>query len=110
MSADEKQRNEQIPQAGEYASEGLGFAGPRRYARLDADALEQRAAEEWKKLGGLARRTVKQSIALGEVLLALRAKSVHGTWLPRLERLGIASSSADRLIAIAQHNCTPHGM
>lgn len=70
-------------------------------ARHNVEQLEARARSEWKRLQGVARRAVKLSVQVGFTLIALRDKSPHGTWEPRLERLGIRQTTARRLISFA---------
>ena len=73
----------------------------RRYRGKDADAIQADAKERWNKLVGIGRRAFNISADLGVALEALKAASPHGTYLARLEKLGIKQPTADRFRQLA---------
>ena len=83
------------------AEQAVQTLAERRYRNKSVDAIQRDAKGRWKKLATLGRRMLSETADLGITLEALRAKSPHGTYLERLEKLGISSSSADRMRKLA---------
>jgi hypothetical protein len=70
---------------------------------LGAEEVEKRAKQTYGTWRFHARRTVDLSVELGLLLLALRECSPHGTWLDKLQRLGITIPRATRMMSLAEH-------
>ena len=71
-------------------SREIGFQGP----------IERRSLEDESKF--LVERTAECALELGKRLLLLKEMSVHGEWLPTLERIGVTAPAASRIMGAAR--------
>ena len=65
--------------------------------------LTSQCKDQWQEIQSLGRRTIEQSIDLGDKLSTLRQKTKHGEWSKICKEIGIHDRQASRLI-LAFHN------
>jgi hypothetical protein len=73
----------------------------RRYGDMSVDAIQKEAVGQLEQVQRTGRRMLNDTADFGVVLEALKTKSPHGTYLDRLEKLGVTKSSADRYRKLA---------
>ena len=61
-----------------------------------------RAGESYRKMAGLARRTVREAHRCGRLLQTAKAELPHGGWLPALAAEGIPVRTAQRCMTLAE--------
>lgn len=64
------------------------------FSHFSVEYLEQECRD-------LAQASILAALELGKRLLFLKEQTAHGNWLPLLQRIGVNSKSAQRLMAVA---------
>lgn len=63
--------------------------------------LQSAFSERWRSANALARRTVEESHAAGQILASIKLRLAHGEWLPWLESEGVSKDTSARLIRLS---------